>query len=129
VPAATLASVNAILNERLAGLTLSQIRVTLPERLRDAGRDEPTAELLNIFMQSAEDVLDEDGVSGADLLLGRTSVLANQPEFATGQRLRSLIELTEQKELLADVLTAREHGGTPTITIGGEHGDPKLSVR
>jgi heat-inducible transcriptional repressor len=128
VPAAALASVNGILNERLAGLTLSQIRQTLPERLRDAGGDDSATELLNIFMQSAEDVLDGSGVTGADLILGRTSVLANQPEFSTGPRLRSLIELTEQKELLADVLKTREHDASPTITIGAEHEDPKLQT-
>jgi heat-inducible transcriptional repressor len=127
VPAETLVAVNTILNERLGGLTLSQIRVTLPERLRDAGGDDNTTELLNIFMQSAEDVLDTTSdVSGTDLLLGRTSVLANQPEFSSGPRLRSLIELTEQKELLTDVLGTRLHDNAPTITIGGEHGDPQL---
>jgi heat-inducible transcriptional repressor len=126
VPATTLAAVNAILNERLSGLTLMQIRATLPERLRDAGDDPATAELLNIFMESAEDVLDENGISGADLLLGPTSVLANQPEFASGPRLRSLIELTEQRDLLTDVLASREHDLAPTITIGMEHGDPQL---
>ncbi|CAN5792396.1 heat-inducible transcriptional repressor HrcA [soil metagenome] len=126
VPAETLAAVNTILNERLAGLTLSQIRSTLPQRLRDAGTDGSTAELLNIFMQSAEDALDENGISDTDLLLGRTSVLANQPEFSSGPRLRSLIELTEQKELLTHVLASREHDRAPKITIGGEHGDPKL---
>ncbi|HSJ26252.1 MAG TPA: heat-inducible transcriptional repressor HrcA, partial [Longimicrobiales bacterium] len=128
VPAETLVAVNAILNERLGGLTLSQIRETLPERLRDAAADDTATELLNIFMQSAEDVLDGGGMPGADLLLGRTSVLANQPEFSTGPRLRSLIELTEQKDLLTDVLTARAHDSTPTITIGGEHGNPKLKT-
>jgi heat-inducible transcriptional repressor len=126
VPAGTLAAVNTVLNERLAGLTLSQIRATLPARLRDAGGDDNTTELLNIFMQSAEEVLDATDVSGTDLLLGRTSVLANQPEFSSGPRLRSLIELTEQKELLADVLGTRLHDNAPTITIGGEHGEPKL---
>jgi heat-inducible transcriptional repressor len=128
VPAATLAAVNTILNDRLAGLTLVQIRDTLPERLRDAAADDTATELLNIFMQSAEDVLDGGDVTGADLLLGRTSVLASQPEFSTGPRLRSLIELTEQKDLLADVLAARAHDSAPTITIGGEHGDPKLQT-
>jgi heat-inducible transcriptional repressor len=126
VPAATLASVNTILNERLGGLTLSRIRETLPDRLRDAATDDDTTELLNIFMQSADDVLDESGVTGADLILGRTSVLAHQPEFSSGPRLRSLIELTEEKELLADVLVARPHDSAPTITIGGEHGQPQL---
>jgi transcriptional regulator of heat shock response len=71
--------------------------------------DDHATRLLNIFMQSAEDVLDPTGQAGAELLLGRTSVLANQPEFSSGPRLRSLIELTEQPELLTGVLAAREH--------------------
>ncbi|HSJ10752.1 MAG TPA: heat-inducible transcriptional repressor HrcA [Longimicrobiales bacterium] len=128
MPPETLTAVNAVLNERLAGLTLSDIRATLPQRLRDAGTDESASELLNIFMQSADDVLDPGGTLGAELILGRTSVLANQPEFSSGPRLRSLLELTEQKELLADVLTAREHANAPRITIGGEHTEPKLST-
>jgi heat-inducible transcriptional repressor len=127
VPAETLAAVTMVLNERLAGLTLRQIRSNLPERLRDAGADETTAGLLHILLESAEELLDPVRLAGTELLLGRTSVLANQPEFATGSRLRSLIELTEQKELLSDVLAAREHDHAPRITIGGEHGDPKLN--
>lgn len=128
LPSETLVAVTMILNERLAGLTLAQVRTTLPERLRDVGGDDSTIELLNIFMQSAEDLLDPSGMAGADLLLGRTSVLANQPEFSSGPRLRSLIELTEQRELLTDVLASREHASAPRITIGGEHGEPKLST-
>jgi heat-inducible transcriptional repressor len=128
VPAETLAAVNVVLNERLAGLTLAEIRGSLPDRLRDSGGTESATELLNIFMQSAEDALDPAGLTGTELLLGRTSVLASQPEFSSGPRLRSLIELTEQQDLLADVLSSREHGSAPKITIGGEHGEPKLST-
>jgi heat-inducible transcriptional repressor len=128
VPARTLAAVNTVLNERLAGLTLSEIRATLPERLRDVAADDPASDLLNIFIQSAEDALDPGGLASTELLLGRASVLANQPEFSSGPRLRSLIELTEQRELLADVLAAREHKSAPNITIGGEHDEPKLST-
>ena len=48
-----LTSVTQVLNERLSGLTLNEIRETLPERLRDfSPEDRPeTDELLNIFMQ------------------------------------------------------------------------------
>jgi heat-inducible transcriptional repressor len=127
VPAETLAAVTMILNERLAGLTLRQIRSSLPERLRDAGADETTTGLLNILLESAEELLDPVRLYGTELLLGRTSVLANQPEFASGPRLRALLELTEQKELLSDVLASREHDRAPRITIGVEHGDPKLN--
>lgn len=128
VPGETLTAVNLVLNERLGGLTLAQIRASLPERLRDAGSTESASDLLNIFIQSAEDALDPAGLTGTELLLGRTSVLASQPEFSSGPRLRSLIELTEQQELLTDVLTSREHTSVPKITIGGEHGEPKLST-
>jgi heat-inducible transcriptional repressor len=127
VPAETLASVTMILNERLAGQPLTEIRRTLPERLRDAGDDPQSNELLTILLQSADEMLGSSDLSGEELLLGRTSVLANQPEFAEGARLRSLIELTEQRDLLRRVIGARSHEGAPTITIGAEHGDPKLS--
>ena len=125
VPAETLVSVTMVLNERLAGQTLSAIRASLPERLRDAG--EPgDAELLNIFMQAAEEVLDSP--TGTDTVhLGRTSVIANQPEFADEVRLKRLIELTEERELLSRVLSGRSHEAMPVITIGAENEHPQLT--
>jgi len=127
VPPSTLASVTAILNERLAGHTLSEVRASLPERLRDAGGDETSTELLNIFMQSAGEVLNTQHDGREELMLGRASVLADQPEFATGSELRSLIELTEQREILAEALATRRHDDSPAITIGAEHSEPRLA--
>jgi heat-inducible transcriptional repressor len=127
LPAETLAAVTVVLNERLAGHTLAELRSTLPERLRDAGDGSPTGrELLNIFIQSAGELLDPAPLAGDGVMLGLTSVVATQPEFAEGERLRRLIELTEQRELLRSVLRQREHDTVPVITIGGEHGDPRL---
>jgi heat-inducible transcriptional repressor len=127
VPAETLAALTMILNERLSGLPLSEIRASLPDRLRDAADDPQSGELLNIFMQSAGDLVGAGERNGNELMLGRTSVLATQPEFAEGTQLRNLIELTEQQELLASVLRTRARLSTPTITIGAEHGHPRLS--
>ncbi|MBI4409847.1 MAG: heat-inducible transcription repressor HrcA [Gemmatimonadetes bacterium] len=128
VPPEALVSVTMILNERLAGRTLSEIRQTLPERLRDAAaRDDTAGELLNIFLQSAEGIFDWTSSQSGELHLGRTSVLASQPEFASGSRLRDLIELTERRELLETALVGREHGATLKITIGSEHRQPELS--
>jgi heat-inducible transcriptional repressor len=136
VPTATLHSVASILNERLAGQTLAvvrqtmperlrDVRQTMPERLRDAGTADMPSELLNVFLQSAEDVL--EARERDDVHLGRASVLANQPEFATEDRLKSLIELTEERELLSDILSTREHNKLPMITIGAENSDPRLN--
>lgn len=127
VAAEPLAALAVILNERLAGLALGAIRASLPARLRDAADDPQSGELLNIFMQSAGELMGGEELGGDDVMLGRTSVLANQPEFANGMKLKSLIELTEQRDLLKSVLQARTRIGTPTITIGSEHGHPSLS--
>jgi heat-inducible transcriptional repressor len=126
VPRETLVGVTVVLNERLAGLTMAQIRKTLPDRLRDAapGGDEPTTELLNIFLQSGEELFD---LAGDEVHLGRTSVLASQPEFESGPQLRGLIELTERRELLAKVLSRRAHDARLEISIGSEHEAPELT--
>ncbi len=127
VPPETLVAVNMVLNERLAGQTLREIHDTLPERLRDSAADDEAAELLNIFLQSGEELFQLDDAAGERLHLGRTSVLANQPEFASGSRLKSLIELTEQRELLDSALRTRGRETALEITIGEEHEQPELS--
>jgi heat-inducible transcriptional repressor len=129
VAAEALIPVAMVLNERLAGRTLREIRGTLPERLRDsAPTDDPaTTELLHIFLEGAEELFESPGLAGSDLYLGRTSVLANQPEFASGSSLKNLIELTERSDLIASVLGGREHDTALHITIGGEHAEPELS--
>ncbi|HEX8242127.1 MAG TPA: heat-inducible transcriptional repressor HrcA [Longimicrobium sp.] len=128
IPPQTLASVGRILNERLAGLPLREIRATLAERLRDSAPPEApgAAELLNVFVQGAEELFVGPTPPEQDVHLGRASVLAEQPEFSSGQRLRGLIELTERRDLLKDVLGRRGEGGLQ-VTIGVEHGDPALS--
>jgi len=127
VPAATLVTVTLALNERLAGLTLHEIRRTLPERLRDSTTDEAGEDLLNIFMQSGAELFDLQDLDATKLHLGHTSVLAAQPEFESGERLKELIELTEQRDLLARAVGNREHGGRLKITIGGENDSSVLS--
>lgn len=127
VPASALIAVGQVLNERLAGLAISEVRSTLSARLRDSAPDnDPTAaELLNIFVESADDWLEPVGDAG--LHLGRASVLADQPEFQSGERLKSLIELTERTDLLKSVMASRLGTNGVSITIGTEHTDPELA--
>jgi heat-inducible transcriptional repressor len=67
------------------------------------------------------------GLTREELMLGRTSVLANQPEFNDETRLRNLIELTEERDLLTSVLADREVGPRLHVTIGSEHASPRLT--
>ncbi len=122
--------VAVVLNERLAGLTLKEIRATLSDRLRDATPEPGAGELLNIFIQEADELFDVPvagaGAGGGGLLLGSAQLLAGQPEFATTERLQGLMEVTERRDVLREALASRLGQGL-TITIGSEHHDPKLA--
>lgn len=126
VPRETLLGLAVVLNERLAGQTMAEIRKTLPERLRDAAPtdDASTTELLNIFLQSGDEFFD---LAGEEVHLGHTSVLASQPEFESGPELRGLIQLTERRDLLASVLTGARQQGLQ-ISIGSENQAPELNT-
>jgi heat-inducible transcriptional repressor len=113
-----------ILNERLAGLTLKQIRSTINERLRDAG-GEGGRELLNIFIAEREGIFDLSNEPNA-VVLGSAQMLADQPEFASNARMRELLRITEGRDLLKQALAARRSHGL-SITIGGENRDSRLS--
>lgn len=122
--AEAVAHVAVVLNERLAGLTLKAIRATLAARLRDAVAGPGSSELLNIFVQEAEELFDVPAPAG--VVLGSTQPLAIQPEFATTERLQGLMEVTERRDLLRAALAKRGGEGL-TITIGQEHVDPRLA--
>lgn len=128
VPKRTLLTLTVALNERLSGLSLPEIRRTLPERLRDAHVGETGAsELLNIFLQSGAELFSLQDLDASRIHLGSASVLAAQPEFESGPRLKGLIELTERRELLAQAVGGRQHGGQLHITIGGENAAAALA--
>ena len=120
--------VAVVLNERLAGLTLREIRATLSDRLRDAAPDPDAKQLLNIFIQEADELFDvpPTAVGTGGVVLGSAQHVAGQPEFATKERLQSLIQVTERRDLLREALANRLGQGV-TITIGGEHRDARLA--
>jgi heat-inducible transcriptional repressor len=125
---AAVVNVAIVLNDRLAGLTLHEIRATLPERLRDAASDAGSSELLNIFIQEADDLFDMPpaGSAAGGVVLGSAQLLAGQPEFATKERFQGLLEVTERRDVLREAL-ARRMGQGLSITIGSEHQDPTLA--
>lgn len=123
-----IAEVTEVLNERLAGCTWRELRTTLSERLRDQRAGSDAGELINIFVQEAEQMLDAShAFADPQVLLGQTSVLAEQPEFATGDNLRKLLALTDRPEALGALLQRQNSAPGISITIGAEHADPRLS--
>ena len=122
-----LAEVTMVLNERLAGLSLREIRLSLGARLRDSVGGPGTRELLNVFVQEGEVLFDLPmAPASEDVVLGQASILAEQPEFSSGDSMRRLLALTDTREHLAEVLRRRSAAPGISITIGAEHGDPRL---
>jgi heat-inducible transcriptional repressor len=125
LPADLIQRVAQILNERLAGLTLEEIRTSMADRLRDAERTPHERELLNIFIEEGEEIF---GLPAGpeSVVLGSAQMLAGQPEFASSGKIRDLLELTERRDLLQQALSARQARGL-TVTIGGENSDTRLA--
>lgn len=121
-----LAEVTRVLNERISGLTLREIRTSLADRLRDTGPTRDAAELLNVFIEEGEQLFETALQGENDVLMGQPSLLAEQPEFASVHNMRKLVALTEKREHLADMLRHRSDMPGITISIGNEHRDPKL---
>jgi heat-inducible transcriptional repressor len=124
------AEVSRVLNERLAGHTLRELRTSVADRLRDTQTHPEAEELLNIFVQEGDLLIDAAlPIAESSVIVGQASVLAEQPEFSEANNLRRLLSLTEEPARLADALRHKHSGDARpglSITIGGEHGDPRL---
>lgn len=120
----SVAQMTGLLNERLAGHPLHEIRTTLGDRLRDVHAGGEGRELLDIFIAEGEEIFTLTDPSG--VMLGSAQMLAEQPEFASNARMRELLELTERRDLLREALQARRGAGL-SITIGGENDDARFS--
>ncbi len=125
LPTEAIDKIAPVLNERLSGLSLREIRATVRERLRDFDAPAEGSELLNIFVEEAHQIFDADGRHDGNVVLGSAQMLAEQPEFSSNEKMRDLLELTERRDVLVHALRARRQEGV-TVTIGAEHPDPKL---
>ncbi len=106
----------SILNERLCGLTLGEIKESIDLRLKEASTADP--KLIKLFLDSTDNLL--NFTEPDQMHLGGTTNIVDQPEFKDREKLKGLIELLEEKRLLAELVSARGIKEGITITIGRE---------
>jgi heat-inducible transcriptional repressor len=113
-----------ILNERLSGLTLQQIRDTFALRVEDV-KDEETG-IIRLLL-SSKDRLFDDLWNWSHLHIGGATHAAHQPEFQKPERFRAFLSLVDDEQVMSQVIENRaaEPDGT-AITIGQEHQEEKL---
>jgi heat-inducible transcriptional repressor len=112
----TLEKTTSILNERLCGLTLGEIKGSMEQRLKETSTADP--KLIRLFLDSSENLL--NFTEAEQVHLGGTTKIVDQPEFKDREKLRNLIELIEEKRFLAELVSAKGINEGITVTIGKE---------
>ncbi len=110
-----IAEVEAVLKERLCGLTLSEIRDSISSRLADIPGN---ARLIKLVMESSDRIWTEDSPE-ALLMSGRENLLM-KPEFADRDQLLRMLGVLEDNKVLSEFL-AHVHEEDLIITIGREN--------
>ena len=116
----------SILNERLAGLTLREIRETHEERMKDL-RDKTG--LIQLVVDESS-VLFSEPEEGR-LEFGGTENILSQPEFQEPDDVRRLIEIIEDEDRVVQVLenlfdSDPDAVGQAIIRIGGETDEEEM---
>ena len=109
-----LSELEQVINERLAGLTLGEIRKTVVQRMVDVSGH---GKLLNLLIDSRDNIWKESEESG--LHLSGAGQLVTKPEFASKEKLSELLKVMENGKILSDFLNQQEEEGL-LITIGNE---------
>jgi heat-inducible transcriptional repressor len=117
-----------LLNERLAGLSMEEIRQTYESRVHDL-RDDRT-EIVRLILNEGALLFSEPAESRRVQVAGTHNILS-QPEFQEPADLRSLVEMLEDEDFVVHLLEDRrretsEGVGGVSITIGRENTDEKV---
>lgn len=123
IPRERLEDISSVLNERLSGLTLQQIRDTFSSRVQDV-KDEESG-LMRLFIESV-DKLFADIKEGDKVHIAGTENLIAQPEFENPENFRSIIELINNEDIIVHVLEKHEGKNQVIVTIGQENEEKRL---
>jgi heat-inducible transcriptional repressor len=113
-----------VLNERLSGLTLEEIRSTIGKRLSDVKGGEG---LMQSIVGAADTLFDETSILER-LYISGTENIVDQPEFKQPEKVRDIITMIEDKfgmaRLVDDAVPAhlrQNRDGEVVISIGTEN--------
>lgn len=121
-----LQKVEALLNERLNGLTFQEIRKTFKERFFDVGDTEKP--IIRLFIDSVDKIFKDQITEEKVVITGATNVI-QQPEFDDPGKFQSVIELIEDKDIIIHIMDKKKSDSTNNvlISIGRENEDEKFN--
>ena len=90
------------LNERLAGLTLDEIRNTGADRIHDLASGDQTG-VVRVVLREAPDLF-RDHSPSRRAAIGGAQHLVSQPEFSQPETVREVVELAESEDVVVHLL-------------------------
>lgn len=114
-----LEDVVSLLNERLAGLAIDEIRKTYADRMRDV-QHEPTG-VVKLVLNSSDEIFSEP--SGGRVSYAGAQNIVSQPEFLEQpEELKNLVKLLEDENFIVELLEEETlfKPGLVRIRIGSE---------
>ncbi|MCL5267506.1 MAG: heat-inducible transcriptional repressor HrcA [Bacteroidetes bacterium] len=116
-----LRKVNSLLNERLAGLRLSEIRETILERVGDYADEE----VISRFTSMSERIF--SARPEADKIhIGMPQGLLSHPEFDLPENLKGILEILGDENVILHILEKSDANEPITVKVGSENEDEKL---
>jgi heat-inducible transcriptional repressor len=108
--------VSQILNERLHGMKLADIRSKFSEIVKDIHNEE--SGLVRMFVQKADRLFDFE--EDIDLYFTGTHHIVQQPDFSNVEKVSSVVRLLEDREYIVHLLDEETQTGPISIKIGEE---------
>lgn len=108
------------LNQRLVGLTLTEIPLKIVKRL--SGDNSRKNAIVRLFLEFPDKIFDLD--SKPEMLIGGARHVLELPEYQSADRFKGIIELIEDRDVIVHLLKQRENG--LSVTIGNENQDNQL---
>lgn len=115
-----LPQIEQVLNERLSGLTVAEIRKTIAERLKDLSQREAHQQnFFHVFLRSSDQLFNFDD-KNLLTFAGANNILT-KPDFFETNDPYAIIRMLEEKDGFVDLLSERIDGGGVAVTIGEEN--------
>ena len=110
----------SILNERLSGLTLEEVKKTISSRLKDAYSADK--KLLSVIADMADKLFDFS--EPLDIHTSGTRNLICKPEFADSSKMQHFFTLIDDRRQLMELFN--KHDSVTEVVIGQENKDDRL---
>jgi heat-inducible transcriptional repressor len=115
-----LLQIEQVLNERLSGLTVADIRQSISERLKDlSSMETDRRHFFHTFLRSSDQLFNFDD-KNLLTFAGANNILT-KPDFSDRKDPYAIIRMLEEKKAFVEMLSKSIDGGGVDVTIGAEN--------